>query len=84
MTANSLDNSDVWAQAGLEFESHVPAKLREISSERDFRAMVGFLHMLIDRIGDQEDHPLIGLLDIVAALVFDYEEANVQIPDPSP
>lgn len=46
--------------------------------------MVRFMDALVDRIGDDEDQPLIGLLDIVAAFVLDYEEANVQIPDASP
>jgi HTH-type transcriptional regulator/antitoxin HigA len=38
----------------------------------------------VDRIGDQESHSLMGLLDIVTAFVHDYEERNVEIPDTSP
>lgn len=39
---------------------------------------------LVDRIGDQENHPLMGPLDIVTAFVRDYEERNVEITDASP
>jgi len=38
------------------------------------------MNKLVDRIGDQENHPLMGLLDIVTAFVHDYEEWNVEIP----
>jgi HTH-type transcriptional regulator/antitoxin HigA len=42
------------------------------------------MYKLVDRIGDQENHPLMGLLDILTAFVHDYEEWNVEIPDASP
>jgi HTH-type transcriptional regulator/antitoxin HigA len=43
--------------------------------------MVEFINALLDEIGDNEAHPLAGLLDVVATFVHDFEERNVQIPD---
>ena len=42
--------------------------------------MVKFMDKLLDRIGGQDNHPLMGLLDIVTAFVHDYEKRNVEIP----
>jgi len=84
MTDGSIGEFDEWTPAWREFEAHAPVKLRAIENERHFRAMVKFMDKLLNRIGDQEDHPLMGLLDIVTAFVHDYEERNVEIPDASP
>jgi HTH-type transcriptional regulator/antitoxin HigA len=46
--------------------------------------MVGLLNKLVDEIGDQETHPLVGLLDIVSFFVRDYEERNIEIPNAKP
>lgn len=84
MTDGSIGEFDEWTPAWREFEAHAPVKLRAIENERHFRAMVKFMDKLLDRIGDQEHHPLMGLLDIVTAFVHDYEERNVEIPEASP
>ena len=42
------------------------------------------MNTLIDRIGDRENHPLIGLLDIVTIFVRDYEAHNIKLPDAAP
>jgi len=39
---------------------------------------------LLDKIGDRENHPLMGLLDIVTIFVRDYEGRNVEMPDAEP
>jgi HTH-type transcriptional regulator/antitoxin HigA len=84
MTDGSIGEFDEWTPAWHAFEAHAPVKLRAIENERHFRAMAKFMDKLVDRIGDQENHPLMGLLDIVTAFVHDYEERNVEIPDSSP
>jgi hypothetical protein len=50
-------------------------KLRAIENERHFRAIVEFVDKLLDRIGDQENHPSMGLLDIVTTFMHDSEDA---------
>jgi HTH-type transcriptional regulator/antitoxin HigA len=81
MIDGSVGEFDKLTPAWREFEAHAPVKLRAIENERHFRAMVKFMDKLADRIGDQENHPLMGLLDIVTAFVQDYEERNIEIPD---
>jgi HTH-type transcriptional regulator/antitoxin HigA len=70
--------------AWLELEAHARVKLRTIDNERHYRAMVAFMNKLLDKVGDRETHPLMGLLDIVTVFVRDYEERNVEIPDAEP
>jgi len=62
MTDTSIGEFDEWTPAWREFEAHAPVKLRAIENERHFRAMVKFMDKLVDRIGDQENHLLMGLL----------------------
>jgi HTH-type transcriptional regulator / antitoxin HigA len=70
--------------AWRELETRTPVKLRAIESEKHYRAMLGFMEGLLDEIGDRESHPLMGLLDIATALIHEYEERNVEIPEASP
>lgn len=67
-----------------ELETRSPVKLRAVESERHYRAMVAFMNRLVDKIGDEERHPLTGLLDVVTFFVRDYEERHVDIPDVKP
>ncbi len=84
MTQAAMQNFDALGPAWREFESRSPVKLRTIGSERHYRAMVRLMNQLLDTVGDREDHPLTGLLDIVAALARDYEERTIAIPDAEP
>jgi HTH-type transcriptional regulator/antitoxin HigA len=84
MTDAATQELDVLTPAWCELETLTPVKLRSIENERHYRAMVNFMNKLLDKVGDRETHPLIGLLDIVTGFVHDYEERNVGIPDSSP
>ena len=57
--------------------------LLTIRDERDHDAAVASLNMLLDEIGDDEQHPLYGLLDTLGTLIEAYEEEHVPIPDAS-
>ena len=81
--AESLD-IDLLTPAWREVESRSPVSLSAIQTERHYRAMIKFMNKLLDKIGDQESHPLIGLLDVVTAFVRDYEGRNVEIPNAEP
>jgi len=70
--------------AWRELQTRTPVKLRAIESEKHYRAMLEFVESLLDEVGDRESHPLMGLLDIATALVHEYEERNVTIPEASP
>jgi HTH-type transcriptional regulator/antitoxin HigA len=57
------------------------APLLTIRNEREYNAAVKRLNGLLDEIGDNEKHPLYGLLDTLGALIHVYEEEHYPIPD---
>ena len=57
------------------------APLLTIRNEREYNAAVKRLNELLDEIGDNEKHPLYGLLDTLGALIHVYEEEHYPIPD---
>lgn len=54
--------------------------LLTIRDERDYAAAIERLDSLLEEIGDDEQHPLYGLLDTLGTLVHSYEEEHVSIP----
>jgi HTH-type transcriptional regulator / antitoxin HigA len=59
------------------------APLLTIGNEREYNAAVERLNELLDEIGDNEKHPLYGLLDTLGTLIHIYEEEHYPIPDAS-
>ena len=55
------------------------AHLRPIHTESDYDRTVKMMHALLDVAGDDEDHPLSSLLDLVADLVSGYEQEHYPI-----
>lgn len=55
-----------------------------IGDAEQYEAMVALMDRLIDAVGDNEEHELAGLLDVLGALVERYERDNVSIPEASP
>ena len=47
-----------------------------IRNERDYARMQFLMEMLLAGVGDDEDHPLADLLDVVGVLVSQYEDEN--------
>lgn len=60
------------------------AHLRPIYSEADYERMQALLNSLLDAAGDDEDHPLSGLLDLVGDLVARYEQTHYAIAATEP
>lgn len=57
--------------------------LLTIRDERDYAAAIERLDSLLGDIGDDERHPLYGLLDTLGTLIHAYEEEHVPIPEAS-
>ena len=70
MTATEIDRVEhVWPDlAPLLF---VPR------TEEEHSRLVSLLDALIDRVGEEETHPLASLMDVVGALIERYEEQHV-------
>ena len=57
------------------------APLLSIRNEREYNAAVKRLNALLDEIGDNEKHPLYGLMDTLGSLIALYEEEHYPIPE---
>jgi HTH-type transcriptional regulator/antitoxin HigA len=45
--------------------------------EREYRQLVKFLDRLIDEVGENEDHPLASMMEVIGVLVEKYEDKHV-------
>ena len=55
------------------------AHLRPIRTDEEYDRTVSLMNYLLDMVGDQEDHALSGLLDLVGELVADYDTNHFTI-----
>ncbi len=46
-------------------------------SEAEYDRLVAMLDDLIDQVGEDESHPLASMMDVLSALIENYENANV-------
>ena len=60
------------------------AHLRPIHTEAEYDRMVGLMNQLLDVAGDDDDHPLSGLLELTGELVSKYEQEHHAIEPASP
>jgi HTH-type transcriptional regulator / antitoxin HigA len=77
-------NLEALAPAWAAMQASTPVKLQSISSESHYRGMVRFMNTLLDEVGEDESHVLMGLLDIVTVFVEEYEERKDPLPEASP
>ena len=83
MTKFAIDTAAI-TPAWKAFQNSLPVKIGTITDEREFKRVVKFMNGLLDAVGDDEDHELAGLLDVVGQSVEAYENAHHAIPDASP
>ncbi|OUC15795.1 MAG: hypothetical protein B0A82_04865 [Alkalinema sp. CACIAM 70d] len=43
----------------------------------EYKSLVELLDRLIDQVGEDETHPLASMMDVIGALIENYETANV-------
>ena len=46
-------------------------------NDAEYQRLVSMLDGLIDQVGEDESHPLASLMDVLSALIENYENANV-------
>ena len=46
-------------------------------TEAEYKRLAAMLDNLIDEVGEDETHPLASLMDVLSALIENYENANV-------
>jgi HTH-type transcriptional regulator/antitoxin HigA len=65
------------AAAWSEFDSL--AKLRPITTEAEYDRMVALMNHVLDIMGENEQHPLSGLLELLASMVSIYDNMHYSI-----
>lgn len=60
------------------------AHLRPIKNEKEYDRLVALMNSLLDAVGDNEDHPLDGLLNLVGDMVSKYEQEHHAIEAAAP
>ena len=60
------------------------AHLRPIQNEKGYDRMVALMNSLLEATGDDEDHPLEGLLNLVADMVSRYEQEHYAVEAATP
>ncbi len=60
------------------------AHLRPIQNEKEYDRMVALMNSLLDAVGDNEGHPLDGLLNLVGDMVSKYEQEHHAIEAATP
>lgn len=60
------------------------AHLSTIHNDDEYDRTVSFMNLLIDVVGDNETHPMAGLLDLVSSLVSHYDQEYYAIETSSP
>lgn len=56
------------------------APILSIRNEREYDRAVKRMNQLLDEIGDNERHPLYGLLDTLGTVIQAYEESHHRVP----
>ncbi len=66
------------------FQQKLPTKISVIRTEDQYAAAVQMMDKLLDEIGDNEQHRLTDMLDVLSQLIEDYESTHHAIPDVAP
>jgi HTH-type transcriptional regulator/antitoxin HigA len=82
LTAEAQFDIPALEASWLAFES--VADLRPIRTDADYERMVSLMNAILSAVGDDEDHPLSGFLELVSDLVSLYERGRFPIPPADP
>jgi HTH-type transcriptional regulator/antitoxin HigA len=55
----------------------VAETLRVPHNEKDYQSLVKLLDSLVDEVGEDENHPLASLMEVIGVLIEKYEDDNV-------
>jgi len=79
---NSLvDNVDGGALAAAWLELNRLVELRPITNEAEYDRTVTLMNHVLDIMGENEQHPLAGLLEFLALMVSSYDKEHYSIEE---
>ncbi|ANN93333.1 TPA: hypothetical protein ACG3NF_002792 [Legionella pneumophila] len=55
---------------------HISPVIREPQNVDEYDQLAGFLDKLLDIVGEDESHELIGLVDVISHLITKYDETH--------
>jgi len=58
----------------------VEPALRVPRNEREYRQLVKLLDRLVDEVGEDEEHPLASMMEVLGVLVENYEDEHMPEP----
>ena len=64
-------------EKAIEVWPQVEPTLRVPHNEREYRQLVKLLDRLVDEVGENENHPLASLMEVLGVLIEKYEDENV-------
>ena len=83
MTAVAF-NPKTLAPAWNALQSALPVRLAAIHTQAEYDSAVAFMNQLLDVVGDDEEHELADMLELLGQLVEDYDQAHHVLPDADP
>lgn len=66
------------------FQSALPVRLAAIHSQAEYDRALEFMNQLLDVVGDDEEHELADMLELLGQLVEDYESTHHNLPAAEP
>ena len=69
--------SSAQIEKALQVWPQVEPTLRVPHNEREYRQVVKLLDRLVDEVGEDENHPLASLMEVLGVLIEKYEDDNV-------
>jgi HTH-type transcriptional regulator/antitoxin HigA len=64
-------------EALVESWAHLSSVVRVPHNEAQYKELVGMLDQLIDEVGNDENHPLASLMELIGTLIEQYEDEHV-------
>jgi HTH-type transcriptional regulator/antitoxin HigA len=64
----------------IKYWSHIAPVVKQPKNKKEFNDLVSQLDELLNIVGDDENHRLMGLVDAISSLISSYEEQHLQIP----
>ena len=80
MTSPAFNQAAI-APAWNAFQNALPVKMGPIRTGAEYDRMVAFMNSLVDVVGEDEEHHLADLLELVGQLVEDYDDIHHTISD---
>ena len=69
--------SSAQIEKALQVWPQIEPTLRVPHNEREYRQLVKLLDRLVDKVGEDENHPLASLMEVLGVLIEKYEDDNV-------